>query len=60
MVLTATYYDDQRGFDDVEPGYFDDTAQGAVPAAGKPTFQRPALAAKWPAQAKRIRALTRS
>ena len=34
VVLTATYYDDQRGFDDVEPGYFDDTAKGAVPAAG--------------------------
>src|SRR6202171_4473232 len=34
VVLTATYYDDQRGFDDVEPGYFDDTAQGAVPAPG--------------------------
>jgi TonB-dependent receptor len=25
-VLTATYYDDKRGFDDVEPAYFDDTA----------------------------------
>jgi TonB-dependent receptor len=35
VVLTATYYDDQRGFDDVEPAYFDDTAQGAVPAPGK-------------------------
>jgi TonB-dependent receptor len=35
VVLTATYYDDQRGFDDVEPGYFDDTARGAVPAPGK-------------------------
>jgi TonB-dependent receptor len=34
VVLTATYYDDRRGFDDVEPGYFDDTAKGAVPAAG--------------------------
>jgi TonB-dependent receptor len=34
VVLTATYYDDQRGFDDVEPAYFDDTAQGAVPAPG--------------------------
>src|SRR6202045_3180975 len=35
VVLTATYYDDQRGFDDVEPfGYFDDTARGAVPAPG--------------------------
>ena len=34
VVLTATYYDDQRGFDDVEPGYFDDTANGTVPAAG--------------------------
>jgi TonB-dependent receptor len=34
VVLTATYYDDQRGFDDVEPAYFDDTAKGAVPAAG--------------------------
>jgi TonB-dependent receptor len=34
VVLTATYYDDQRGFDDVEPGYFDDTAKGAVPAPG--------------------------
>jgi TonB-dependent receptor len=34
VVLTATYYDDQRGFDDVEPGYFDDTAQGAQPAPG--------------------------
>ncbi|MDP9013545.1 MAG: TonB-dependent receptor [Pseudomonadota bacterium] len=33
-VLTASYYDDKRGFDDVEPAYFDDTAQGAVPAAG--------------------------
>jgi len=33
-VLTATYYDDKRGFDDVEPAYFDDTAQGAVPAPG--------------------------
>ncbi len=31
VVLTATYYDDQRGFDDVEPAYFDDTARGAVP-----------------------------
>jgi TonB-dependent receptor len=34
VVLTATYYDDRRGFDDVEPAYFDDTAKGAVPAAG--------------------------
>ena len=34
VVLTATYYDDQRGFDDVEPGYFDDSANGTVPAAG--------------------------
>jgi TonB-dependent receptor len=34
VVLTATYYDDQRGFDDVEPAYYDDTAKGAVPAAG--------------------------
>lgn len=34
VVLTATYYDDQRGFDDVEPGYYDDTAQGAIPAPG--------------------------
>jgi TonB-dependent receptor len=34
VVLTATYYDDQRGFDDVEPAYFDDTAKGAVPAPG--------------------------
>jgi TonB-dependent receptor len=34
VVLTATYYDDQRGIDDVEPAYFDDTAQGAVPAPG--------------------------
>jgi TonB-dependent receptor len=34
VVLTATYYEDQRGFDDVEPAYFDDTAKGAVPAAG--------------------------
>jgi TonB-dependent receptor len=35
VVLTATYYDDQRGFDDVEPtSYFDDTARGAVPAPG--------------------------
>jgi TonB-dependent receptor len=34
VVLTATYYDDQRGFDDVEPAYFDDTAQGAAPASG--------------------------
>jgi TonB-dependent receptor len=34
VVLTATYYDDQRGFDDVEPAYFDDTARGAVPAPG--------------------------
>jgi len=34
VVLTATYYDDQRGFDDVEPGYFDDTARGAVPGPG--------------------------
>jgi len=25
-VLTATYYDDKRGFDDVEPGYFNDSA----------------------------------
>jgi TonB-dependent receptor len=33
-VLTATYYDDQRGFDDVEPAYFDDTAPGAVPQPG--------------------------
>ncbi len=33
-VLTASYYDDKRGFDDVEPAYFDDTAQGAVPASG--------------------------
>jgi TonB-dependent receptor len=33
-VLTATYYDDQRGFDDVEPAYFDDTARGAVPQPG--------------------------
>jgi TonB-dependent receptor len=33
-VLTATYYDDQRGFDDVEPAYFNDTARGAVPAPG--------------------------
>jgi TonB-dependent receptor len=24
VVLSATYYDDQRGFDDVEPAYFDD------------------------------------
>jgi TonB-dependent receptor len=34
VVLTATYYDDKRGIDDVEPGYFNDTAQGAVPAPG--------------------------
>jgi TonB-dependent receptor len=34
VVLTATYYDDQRGFDDVEPAYFDDTARGAVPTPG--------------------------
>ncbi|GAC1664912.1 MAG: TonB-dependent receptor [Steroidobacteraceae bacterium] len=34
VVLTATYYDDRRGFDDVEPGYFDDTARGAMPAPG--------------------------
>jgi TonB-dependent receptor len=34
VVLTATYYDDQRGFDDVEPGYYDDTARGAVPQPG--------------------------
>ena len=33
-VLTATYYDDKRGFDDVEPAYYDDTAKGAVPASG--------------------------
>lgn len=26
VVLTATYYDDKRGIDDVEPGYFNDTA----------------------------------
>ena len=34
VVLSATYYDDRRGFDDVEPAYFDDTAKGAVPAPG--------------------------
>lgn len=34
VVLTATYYDDKRGFDDVEPAYYDDTAKGAVPASG--------------------------
>ncbi len=34
VVLTATYYDDKRGFGDVEPSYYDDTAKGAVPAAG--------------------------
>jgi TonB-dependent receptor len=33
-VLTVTYYDDKRGFDDVEPGYFGDTTRGAVPASG--------------------------
>jgi TonB-dependent receptor len=37
-VLTATYYDDKRGFDDVEPAYFDNTAQGAVPAPGNQPY----------------------
>jgi TonB-dependent receptor len=26
VVLTATYYDDQRGFDDAEPAYFNDSS----------------------------------
>jgi len=38
VVLTATYYEDRRGFDDVEPAYFDDTARGAVPAPGNHSF----------------------
>jgi TonB-dependent receptor len=38
VVLTATYYDDQRGFDDVEPAYFDNTAKGAVPAPGSQPY----------------------
>jgi TonB-dependent receptor len=37
-VLTATYYDDKRGFDDVEPAYFDNTAQGSVPAPGNQPY----------------------
>jgi TonB-dependent receptor len=39
VVLTATYNDDQRGFDDVEPAYFNDTARGAVPAPGNHPYQ---------------------
>lgn len=38
-VVTATYYDDHRGIDDVEPGYFDDTAKGAVPQPGAHPYQ---------------------
>jgi TonB-dependent receptor len=34
VVLSATYREDRRHFNDVEPSYYDDTARGAVPAPG--------------------------
>ncbi len=39
VVLTAAYRDDQRGIDDIEPGYFDDTAQGVPPQPGNHPYQ---------------------